>query len=58
MKIRPFVAGLILAVALAPTATAAPKTAPAPEPVGGSSTTVSPQIFCPIFPWLAMCHPR
>lgn len=56
MKIRALIAGLVLAVAIAPTAAAAPKTAP--QPVGGSATEVSTNFICPIFPWLAMCHPR
>jgi len=58
MKVRSLVAGLILAVAIAPSAVAAPKTA-APQPVGGTVTvTEDTNFFCPIFPWLAMCHPR
>ena len=56
MKLRTLVAGLILTFAVAPTATAAPKSAPAPEPVAGSSSTVSPQFFCQIFPNWAICH--
>ena len=59
MRLRTFAAGLLLAVAIAPTAVAAPKNAPAPAPISGTSTpTQSPEFFCPIFPWLAMCHPR
>lgn len=56
MKLRTLVAGLILTVAVAPTAMAAPKAAPAPQPVAGSSSTVSPQFLCQIFPNWAICH--
>lgn len=52
MKLRPLIAGLILTVAIAPTAMAAP----APQPVGGESSTVSPQFICRIFPSLGFCH--
>lgn len=56
MKLRTLIAGLILTVAVAPTAIAAPKPAPAPQPVAESSGTVSPQFFCLIFPNWAICH--
>lgn len=58
MKLRTIAAGLILAVAISPAAFAGPKPAPAPQPVGGSAGTVDTNFLCPIFPWLAMCHPR
>ena len=56
MKLRTLIAGLILTVAVAPTAMAAPKPAPAPQPVAESSGTVSPQFICHIWPSLAFCH--
>ncbi|MHA6524494.1 hypothetical protein [Tessaracoccus sp. G1721] len=55
-KLRTLAAGLLLAVAIAPTAMAAPKTDPAPAPIGGSSSTVSPQFFCVIFPSFPICR--
>ncbi len=59
MKLRIILAGILLAVTAVPTAAAAPKSADEPEPVSGSTTTVvETNFFCPIFPWLPMCHPR
>lgn len=58
MRLRTIAAGLLLAVAIAPTAMAAPKPAPvaAPTPVGGSGSTVSPQFICQIWPSFPLCH--
>lgn len=60
MKLRTLTAGLILTLAIAPTAMAAPVTgsvtALAPQPVAGSSTTVSPQFLCLLFPRWAICR--
>lgn len=59
MKIRTLVAGLVLAVAITPSAMAAPKKSAEPQPVSGSVTvTEDPQFMCVLFPWLAMCYPR
>ena len=56
MRLRTIAAGLLLAVAIAPTAVAAHKTAPAPTPVSGSTSTVSPQFICQLFPSFAICR--
>jgi len=56
MRLRTFAAGLLLAVAIAPTAVAAPKTDPAPAPIGGSTGEVSTQFICQLFPSFPICR--